>query len=84
MQVYMPIILLTRSWMTLARDFELTLIKMKTLIITALLIALARSVLTEDFLQGFETGVYVRNDDRAYRDHNCPKPEASDQFAKQV
>ena len=28
--------------------------------------------------------MYLRNDDRAFRDYNCPRPEANDVLAKQI
>ena len=40
--------------------------------------------LTSDFITGFETGVYVRDDERAFKDYSCPKPEANDAFGKQI
>ena len=31
--------------------------------------------LNQEFLQGFETGILVRDDARAFRDFSCPTPE---------
>ena len=28
-----------------------------------------------DFLRGFETGISIRTDDRAFKDFSCPEPE---------
>jgi hypothetical protein len=56
---------------------------MKTFLLFAI-VTVCRCALTEDFLSGFETGVFVRNDDRAFKDYNCPRPQANDALAKQI
>ena len=43
-----------------------------------------QGILTTDFIQGFETGVYVRDDERAFADYSCPRPDPSDAFGKQI
>jgi hypothetical protein len=35
-------------------------------------------------MSGFEAGIYVRDDERAFKDYNCPKPQANAQLGKQV
>jgi len=57
---------------------------MKVPILMLMVTSLTSALLTEDFISGFEAGVYVRNDDRAYGEYNCPKPEANDALARQV
>ncbi len=57
---------------------------MRAFILFAILLKLCSCALTEDFLAGFETGVVVRNDDRAFKDYNCPRPQANDALAKQI
>lgn len=70
----------------LVRAFESLIIelKMRAFILFAILLKLCSCALTEDFLAGFETGVVVRNDDRAFKDYNCPRPQANDALAKQI
>ena len=54
------------------------------LLITALVMQLCKGILTSDFISGFETGVFLRDDDRAFKDYNCPRPEGNDKFGKQI
>lgn len=55
-----------------------------TLLAVVVFAKCCKGLLTTDFIQGFETGVYVRDDERAFSDYSCPKPEPNDAFGKQV
>ena len=37
-----------------------------------------------DFVNGFETGVYVRDDPKAFKDYTCGKPKGNSELAKTV
>lgn len=73
--------------MDLGSDLALIIIKMKsTLTILSLMtfVSFVNCALSPDFIAGFEAGVYVRDDERAFKDYNCPKPQANAQLGKQV
>ena len=40
--------------------------------------------LTQDFLHGFETGVFVRDDDMAFYDYSCQKPAGNSELRQQA
>jgi hypothetical protein len=49
-----------------------------------LLAAVASCKLTKDFISGFETGVFLRDDEHAFRDYNCKRPKANNKFSQQI
>lgn len=57
---------------------------MRVLLITVVLVTQCFGALSEDFIAGFETGVYLRTDDKAFRDYNCPQPEVNDKLGRQI
>jgi hypothetical protein len=44
----------------------------------------AKEKLNAEFLEGFETGLLVRNDPRAFKDYNCPVPDTSNEGIKKL
>ena len=51
--------------------------KSQLIILLAVLLRLADATpaLSRDFLAGFETGIFVRDDDKAFDDYSCSKPD---------
>jgi hypothetical protein len=47
-------------------------------------LSLAMNKLDGEFLSGFESGLLVRNDARAFRDFNCETPESESAFLQQI
>jgi len=39
-------------------------------------------VFDKDFVNGFETGVFVRDDPKAYKEYSCEKPKATSGLAQ--
>ena len=35
----------------------------------------AKSLMSADFINGFETGIFVRDDENAFTDYSCEKPK---------
>ena len=44
--------------------------------------AQAKNALTIDFINGFETGIFVRDDDNAFYDYSCDKPKSDSNLTK--
>jgi len=47
-------------------------------------LSLAMNKLDGEFLSGFESGLLVRNDARAFRDFNCETPESDSALLQQI
>ena len=58
--------------------------KVFALLFTTLLLQFTQGNLTPDFISGFETGVFLRDDNNALMDYSCPRPESNDVFGKQI
>ena len=44
----------------------------------------AKIGLGSDFINGFETGIFVRDDANAFYDYSCEKPRGNSDLAKQI
>ena len=44
----------------------------------------AKVGLTPDFINGFETGIFVRDDENAYYDYSCDKPKSDSNMSKKA
>ena len=40
----------------------------------------AKGMLSSDFINGFETGIFVRDDENAFYDYSCEKPKMDKQL----
>ena len=49
--------------------------KRVNLITVLSILSMTQAKLSSDFISGFETGAFIRNDDNAFADYSCPKPE---------
>ena len=45
---------------------------------------LAKEKLDGEFLQGFETGILIRSDARAFKEFSCPTPESDNAMISQI
>ena len=45
-------------------------------------VADAGVVFDQDFVNGFETGVFVRDDPKAYKEYSCEKPKGNSGLAQ--
>jgi hypothetical protein len=50
----------------------------------AFLFNVSLAKLTQEFIQGFETGILLREDARALRDYSCPRPELENSLVQQA
>ena len=48
--------------------------------IIAVLTAAANAKLSGDFITGFETGMFNRDDPRAFQDYHCPRPKSDNKL----
>ena len=42
----------------------------------------AKSIMSADFINGFETGIFVRDDENAFDDYSCEKPQMDKNLQK--
>lgn len=57
---------------------------MKITLFACVLFAVTQAKLSADFVTGFETGIFLRDDDKGFNDYNCDIPMSDDAFLKQV
>ena len=56
------------------------LLKHIILIFTLVVYALASHGLSKDFVVGFESGIFVRDDEKAFEDYSCERPKVEKTF----
>jgi hypothetical protein len=67
---------------TMVVGFELLLKMLMKLIFVLFNVSIAK--MTQEFIQGFETGILLREDSRAMRDYSCPRPEIENSLVQQA